>query len=59
MNKSFKADLVNDLTAAIGWNRLTSEKAGQGRIKECRERCEWLDKVLRQALERIRLATDE
>ncbi len=53
MNKDLLADIINDVSAAIGWNRMASEKAGQGRIKECREKQEWVNKSLRQLLERL------
>ncbi len=53
MNRELLADLINDVSAAIGWNHIASEKAGQGRIRECREKLEWVDKSLRQLLERL------
>ncbi len=58
MNKSLREDLINDISAAIGWNHLASEKAAVGRIRECREKCEWVDKALRGALQRLKVTDD-
>lgn len=56
MSQGLREDLINDISAALGWNRRASEKAGEGRIKECREKCAWVDKALRQALQRLKVA---
>ncbi len=56
MTKDLLADLINDVSAAIGWNRMASEKASRGKIRECREKQEWIDKSLRQLLERLRVS---
>ena len=53
-----REDLINDIHAALGWNRLASEKAGKGRIHECREKCEWVDKCLRGALQRLKVTSE-
>ena len=58
MNRSLREDLINDIHAALGWNRLASEKAGKGRIHECRERCEWVNKSLLQALHRLKVVDE-
>jgi len=59
MNRSLLEDLINDIHAALGWNRLASEKAGKGRISECREKCAWVDKSLRQALQRLKVTNEK
>ena len=58
MNRSLREDLINDLHTAINRIRMASDKAGQGRIADCRENLEWVDKALRGALQRLKV-TDE
>jgi hypothetical protein len=53
-----REDLINQVSAAINWNRMASENAGQGRIRECREKCQWVDKCLRELLQRLRVTAD-
>jgi hypothetical protein len=53
-----REDLINDISAAIGWNQLASQMAGRGNVRECQEKCQWVDKCLRELLQRLRVTAD-